>query len=107
MNLTQTQPCGSRQSLAFVDRWDPVTGRHTGGLEEVAIPEYPADVSEAGRALRAKRVELGLGVREAAALLGIRGVELCMLETGALTAPAEELAAAVEAWRARRAAGRE
>lgn len=77
-------PIGIRQTLAFVDYTPEARARGMrNGLQPIGVPEYPPHPR--GRALRDLRVDLGLGLRQATAMLGLTAVELSALERGAST----------------------
>lgn len=76
MKLIKADPSGYERSAAFVTRARGCT------LEDVRTPVYP--VSARAGALRVLRRTKGLGLRDAASLLGIRAVELSGLERGRL-----------------------
>jgi hypothetical protein len=78
MKLRRQQPIGTQQTLAFVC---------PGGLRPVDLPVYPP--SPRGEALRALRVDLRIGLREAATAMGLSAVELGEIERG-VSVPEEE-----------------
>lgn len=80
MKLIEVTPSAHRRGAAFVTR------SRGCGLEDVRTPVY--NVSEEARQLSVLRRERGIGLRDAAAALGIRAVELSGLEHGRL-APEE------------------
>lgn len=70
------EPCGMQRTFAHVNTTDP----RTHGFQRVDMPVYPDEPR--GKALRDLRVACGLGLREAAAILGIRAVRLSNVESG-------------------------
>jgi hypothetical protein len=74
MKLRESTPAAHRRGPAFVTR------SRGCGLEDVRTPVY--NVSAPARELARLRSERGIGLRDAAAALGIRAVELSGLERG-------------------------
>lgn len=72
----KVEPIGTRTAYGHINRGDKP---HEWG--EIQLPAYPD--SENGRKLRARRIEIGLGLRDAAKLLGLSPVEASGLERGA------------------------
>lgn len=77
MKLLDVTPIGYERGAAFVSR------ARGCGLEDVRTPVYPAS-AHAG-ALHTLRRVAGLGLRDAASVLGLRAVELSALERGRVT----------------------
>jgi hypothetical protein len=93
ITVRKVEPCGTRTVYGHVNRGDQP---HTWG--PIEVPAYPP--SPNGDRLRARRVELGLGLRDAATRLGLAPVELSGLERGSYTTDDWDAAfAALEAQR--------
>ena len=76
MKLIEAEPSGYERGAAFVTR------ARGCGLEDVRTPIY--NVSAPAGALRTARRVAGLGLRDAASMIGVRAVELGGLERGRL-----------------------
>lgn len=76
VKLREAEPIGYERGAAFVTR------SRGCGLEDVRTPVY--NVSAPAGALRTARKVAGLGLRDAASVIGIRAVELGGLERGRL-----------------------
>jgi hypothetical protein len=79
--LVAVEPIGKRTVVGFYDGRDE-RGNDIGGHGPVELPEYPP--TPEGELLRQTRVSLGYSLREAAAHMSLRPVELAALERGSL-----------------------
>lgn len=68
-------PIGSHETVAHVNR-----GHLGSGFEVIAVDDYPPHPR--GDALRAARVDVSLGLRDAAKILGVTPVDLSAVEHG-------------------------
>jgi hypothetical protein len=82
--LVRVEPVGEREVGAFV------TCRDGCVYKVLRVPEYPAQSVARGHGLRALRVDRGLSLREACALLGLQPIEMSALERGEMTFGSED-----------------
>ncbi len=85
---------GTRTTGAFVNRGED----RPGGYEQIVLHVYPP--SPDGERMRALRVDLDLGLREASNALGIKPVDLSALERGSARCDWQEMELRLRATRA-------